>query len=145
MTKGKGKPFPLSLFYRGEINMSEVIGKWLTVSIAIIIMFTPILGYLDSLHREAVEVTLTEGAKKAAIAGRFTPDIIQEMKDDLVDHYNFTESDIEITATTAQTPRNQYIEATIRVPRGILFVLDLFNQGPEHIEKSTRILSEYVQ
>lgn len=44
--------------------MSEVIGKWLTVSIAIIIMFTPILGYLDSLHREAVEVTLTEGAKK---------------------------------------------------------------------------------
>jgi len=125
--------------------MSEVIGKWLTVSIAIIIMFTPILGYLDSLHREAVEVTLTEGAKKAAIEGRFTPAIIQEMKDDLVTHYNFTESDIVIHATTTQTSRNEYIQASIQVPRGILFVLDIFEQGPDHIEKHTRILSEYVQ
>lgn len=124
--------------------MSETIGKWLTISIAICIMFSPILGYLDSLHREAVEVTLTEGAKKASIEGHFTPEIIQGMKDDLVNNYNFAESDIEITATTTITPRNEYIEATIRVPRGMLFVLDLFNQGPSHIEKSTKVLSEYI-
>lgn len=124
--------------------MSATIGKWLTISIAISIMFTPILAYLDSLHREAVEVTLTEGAKKAAVEGYFTPAIIQEMRDTLVNKYNFDASNIEITATTTPTPRGQYIEAMIRVPRGILFVLDLFNQGPTHIEKHTKVLSESV-
>lgn len=124
--------------------MSTTIGKWLTVSIAICIMFTPILAYLDSLHREAVEVTLTEGAKKAAIEGYFTPEIIQEMRDTLTDKYNFNSSTIEITATTTLTTRGEYIEAEIRVPRGILFVLDLFNQGPSHIEKKTQVLSEYI-
>jgi hypothetical protein len=124
--------------------MSTTIGKWLTISIAICIMFSPILAYLDSLHREAVEVVLTEGAKKASIEGYFTPAIIQEMKDTLVNNYNFSEGDIVITATTTLTPRNENIEASIKVPRGILFVLDLFNQGPSHIEKHTKILSEYI-
>ncbi len=124
--------------------MSEVIGKWMMILIAICIMFAPLLGYKDSLEREAIEVTLTEGAKKAAIEGRFTPAIINEMKDTLENDYNFDRSKISITATTTLTPRNQYIEAKIRVPKGILFVLDLFNQGPTHNEKETKVLSEYV-
>jgi hypothetical protein len=124
--------------------MSQTLGKWLTMLIVINIMFTPILAYLDSLYREAVEVVLTEGAKKASIEGRFTPEIMDEMKQTLADDYNFDESKIVVTGTTSITPRNQYLEASIEVPRGILFILDLFNQGPPKIKKETKIMSEYV-
>jgi len=116
----------------------------MTLFIVINIMFAPILAYLDSLHREAVEVVLTEGAKKASIEGRFTPAIIDEMKDTLVDRYNFDESKIKVTATQSLTPRNQYIEASIEAPRSFIFILDIFNQGPSTFKKETKILSEYI-
>ncbi|RHW35959.1 hypothetical protein D1B31_17865 [Neobacillus notoginsengisoli] len=124
--------------------MSKALGEWMTLVIAINIMFAPILSYLDSLHREAVEVVLTEGAKKASIEGRFSPEIIQDMKDTLVSQYNFDESKIEVQATQALTPRNEYIEASIEVPRSFIFILDIFNQGPKTFKKETKILSEYI-
>lgn len=124
--------------------MSKTLGEWMTLFIVINIMFAPILSYLDSLHREAVEVVLTEGAKKAAIAGQFSPTIIQEMKDTLVNNYNFDETKITIQATQSLTPRNQYLEASIEVPRSFIFVLDIFNQGPSTFKKKTKILSEYI-
>lgn len=124
--------------------MSTVLAKWMTLLISLNIMFAPILAYLDSLHREAVEVVLTEGAKKAAIEGQFTPEIIKEMKGTLVKQYNFDPNKIKIDATTALTPRNEYLEAKITVPRGIIFIIDIFNQGPKEIKKHTKVLSEYV-
>ncbi|WP_243856260.1 MULTISPECIES: hypothetical protein [Cytobacillus] len=126
------------------MKLSKTLGEWMTLFIVINIMFAPILAYLDSLHREAVEVVLTEGAKKASIEGRFTPAIIDEMKDTLVDRYNFDESKIRVTATQSLTPRNQYIEASIEAPRSFIFILDIFNQGPSTFKKETKILSEYI-
>lgn len=124
--------------------MSKTLGEWMTLFIVINIMFAPILAYLDSLHREAVEVVLTEGAKKAAIEGRFTPEIVQDMSDTLVERYNFDETKINIEATQSLTPRNQYLEASIEVPRSFIFILDIFNQGPSTFTKETKILSEYI-
>ncbi len=124
--------------------MSSVLGKWMTLIIAANIMFAPIMAYIDSLHREAVEVVLQEGAKKAAIEGRFTSVIINDMKQELADNYNFDPSTITITATQSLTSRNNYIEASIEVPRGFIFVFDIFNQGPNTIKKHTRVLSEYL-
>jgi len=124
--------------------MSKVLGEWMTLFIVINIMFAPILAYLDSLHREAVEVVLAEGAKKAAIVGHFSDDIIQEMEDMLVEHYNFDRSKIKIDATQTLTSRYDYLEASIEIPRGIIFLLDIFNQGPRTIKKNIRIMSEYV-
>lgn len=124
--------------------MSKVLGEWMTLFIVINIMFAPILAYLDSLHREAVEVVLAEGAKKAAIVGHFSDDIIQEMEDMLVEHYNFDRSKIKIEATQTLTSRYDYLEASIEIPRGIIFLLDIFNQGPRTIKKNIRIMSEYV-
>ncbi|KZE68043.1 hypothetical protein AWM68_17900 [Fictibacillus phosphorivorans] len=125
--------------------MSKVLGEWMTLFIVINLMFAPILAYIDSLHREAVEVVLTEGAKKASIKGQFTPDIVQDMKDTLVDSYNFDESKINIQATSALTPRNEYLEASIEVPRSFIFIMDIFNQGPSTFTKDTKILSEYIE
>ncbi|MEI2356699.1 hypothetical protein [Mesobacillus zeae] len=124
--------------------MSKTLAEWMTLFIVINIMFAPILSYLDSLHREAVEVVLTEGAKKASIEGQFSPEIIQDMKDTLVNDYNFDESKIKIQGTPNITPRNQYLTASIEVPRSFIFVLDIFNQGPTTIKKETKILSEYI-
>lgn len=124
--------------------MSKTLGEWMTLFIAINIMFAPILAYVDSLHREAVEVVLTEGAKKASIEGMYTPAIIKGMKDTLVDRYNFDESKLVVTGTQTRTPRNQYITASIEAPRSFIFILDIFNQGPSTFKKETKVLSEYI-
>ncbi|MFC0273787.1 hypothetical protein ACFFIX_20580 [Metabacillus herbersteinensis] len=124
--------------------MNTTLAKWMTLIIAANIMFVPLLSYIDSLHREAVEVVLQEGAKKAAIEGRFTTEIINDMKQELVDHYNFDESKIQITATQALTRRNEYIEGKVVVPRGPIWIFEIFNRGPNTIEKNTKVLSEYL-
>lgn len=124
--------------------MSKTLAEWMTLFIVVNIMFAPILSYLDSLQREAAEVVLTEGAKKASIEGRFTPEIIQEMKDTLVNQYNFDVDKINIVATQTLTPRNQYIEASIETPRTFIFIIDVFNQGPRTFKQKTKIMSEYI-
>lgn len=124
--------------------MSKTLAEWMTLFIAVNIMFAPILAYVDSLNREAVEVVLAEGAKKASIEGRFTPTIIQEMKNTLVDKYNFDPDKVTITGTQTLTPRNQYLEGSIEAPRSFIFVLDIFNPSPSKFKKDIKILSEYI-
>lgn len=124
--------------------MSKVLGEWMVLIIAVNIMFAPILSYVDSLHREAVEVVLSEGARKAAVQGQFTPEIIQEMKDTLVTNYNFAEDRISIEATQLLTARGDYLTASIQIPRGMIFILDLFNQGPDNYKKEITVMSEYI-
>ncbi|MEG6533212.1 hypothetical protein V6C20_06690 [Caldibacillus thermoamylovorans] len=124
--------------------MSKVIGEWMVLIITVNIMFAPILTYVDSLHREAVEVVLSEGARKAAVQGQFTPSIIKEMKDNLVTNYNFAENKITINATQSLTSRGDYIKASIQIPRGKIFILDIFNQGPDYYKKEITVMSEYI-
>lgn len=105
-------------------------------------MFTPILAYADNLHREAVDTVLHEAAKDASIQGYFTPAIVQNMRNTLVYEYNFKADDIQISATSTPQPRNTYIQATITVPRGPIFVLNIFNQGPKQIVRTVQVMSE---
>jgi hypothetical protein len=125
-------------------HLSKAIGMWMTLFLVINFMFTPILSYKDSLEREAVEVVLNEGAKKAAIEGRFTPEIVNEMKQTLVDDYNFEKSAIAFSGTQSMTSRNQYISGSIEVPRGFIFIIDIFNQGPSKFKKEIKVLSEHI-
>lgn len=124
--------------------MSKALGMWMTLFLVINFMFTPILSYKESLEREAVEVVLNEGARKAAIEGRFTPEIIDEMKSTLVNDYNFKKSSITFKGKQSLTSRNQYITGSIEVPRGYIFVLDIFNQGPDKFKKDIKVLSEHI-
>lgn len=114
--------------------------------IAINIMFAPILGYVDSLHREAVEVVLSEGARKAAVEGYFSNEIIDEMKQKLVDNYNFDPDDVKIQTSHSAYPvaRGEYINASIEIPRGIIFLLDIFNPGPKAYKKEITVMSEFI-
>ncbi|MGG1594794.1 hypothetical protein [Terribacillus saccharophilus] len=124
--------------------MAAVLQKWMTLALVLNFMFAPILAYVDSLHREAVEVVLHEGAKKAAIEGRFTEDIVKSMRSELVNNYNFDSDKIEINATQSLTYRNEYMDASIEVPRGPIFLFEIFIPGPKTIHKNTRVLSEYI-
>ena len=124
--------------------MSSVLSKWMTVYLVLTIVFTPLFVYLDSLHREVVDTVLHQSLKEASIAGHYTPEIIQDIKDTLVDDYKFNEDDISIIATTVQKQRGEYIDITLSVPRGPIFILNMFNQGPERIERTARIMSEHI-
>jgi hypothetical protein len=124
--------------------MSTVLAKWMTLLIAITIMFTPLLVYLDSLHREAIDLVLHEGMKDASIQGGFTTEIVADMKDALVKDYNFDPNVIDIEATHDIKERGEYIEATIRVPRSPIFILGLFNEGPKEIVRTAKIMSEHI-
>jgi hypothetical protein len=116
----------------------------MTLYLAITIIFTPILAYLDSLHKKVVENVVHQGLKEASIHGYFTDAIITDMKDTLVKDYGFQESTIEITATRALKLRGEYIEVSLSVPRGPIFVLDIFNQGPTKISSQEKVMSEYI-
>ncbi|MBU8908053.1 hypothetical protein [Desertibacillus haloalkaliphilus] len=131
--------------------MSTTLAKWLSAIIAITVMFTPILAYLDSLHRAAVEEVLHEYSKRAAVEGYFTDEMIDDMKDTLSTRYNFDENEIEIVATNTRVYRpsphdsleNHMIEAEIKVPSTPIFIFDLFNSDLE-ISKDIRVISEYI-
>ncbi|MFE7064176.1 hypothetical protein ACFVAD_18765 [Sutcliffiella sp. NPDC057660] len=124
--------------------MSEILAKWMMIFIAITIIFTPLLAYTDSLHREAVDTVLHQATKEASLKGQFTTDIINGMKDSLEQDYNFDRSEIEIVATTSLTSRGGYLECTVTTPRGPIFILNIFNQGPSEIERKSKIMSEYT-
>jgi hypothetical protein len=124
--------------------MSTVLSKWMTLFLSLTIMFTPMLVYVDSLHREVVDTVLHQGLKEASIKGYFTTDIINDIKDTLVNDYNFQASTIEITATQTVKQRGDYIEISLSVPRGPIFLLDIFNQGSDKITRNAKIMSEYI-
>lgn len=124
--------------------MSTVLAKWMTLFLSLTIMFTPLFVYLDSLHREVIDAVLHQSLKEASIKGYFTADIIEDIKDTLVTEYKFDESGIDIDATTSLKHRGEYIEITLSVPRGPIFILDVFNQGPDRIERTAKIMSEYI-
>ncbi|KAA6446916.1 hypothetical protein [Bacillus swezeyi] len=125
--------------------MATALAKWMTILLSINIMFAPLLSNVDGLQREAVEVVLTEGAKKASVEGRFTNEIINEMKSNLAEKYSFNKEDISISSTSGLKGRGEYIEASITVPRTRIFVIDMFVKEPAHFTKSTKIMSEYLE
>lgn len=127
--------------------MSTVLSHWMTLFISVIIMFTPILAYADSLNQEAVDTVIYEACKKASVEGAFTPEIQDEIKKTLEEKYGFDPDmvTIDLTQTTTMIQeRGTYIKITVNVERGPIFVLDMLNQGPKQITKTREIMSEYI-
>lgn len=131
--------------WSGGWFMSTTLSKWMTLFISITIMFTPLLAYLDSLHREAVDVIVHRAMKEASINGSFSENIIESVRNELIESYNFSpNSIIEITGTTNTVPRGGLIEASITVKRTPLFVINLFDEGNPNYTRKFTIMSEYI-
>lgn len=113
----------------------------------LIFMFQGVLFYKDSLVRKAVDIAIYEASKEASVKGRFTEEIYDEVREMLVNAVHFNESDIEIQGTEHITTRGNYIEVTISVPRGRIYVFPGLIGNSEtgnRIVRVKRIMSEYI-
>lgn len=111
----------------------------------LIFTFQGVLYYKDSLVKKAVDIALYEASKKASVEGRFTDEIIEETKEMLV-RVKFKEDEIVMTGTQTIMPRKSYIEGSISVPRGNIYLFPSIFGGnaDREIVRTTRIMSEYL-
>ncbi len=116
-------------------------------TIFIVYMFQPFLNEIYHLKNLAVQITLDRGIEKAAVDGRFTEAIINEMKMTLADQLHFSPAEIIFSGTTALTSRGGYLEGTLTIPAGQLWILpNVFGGGSELRELRTyaKQMSEYI-
>ncbi|MDT3697881.1 MAG: hypothetical protein RO469_00520 [Thermincola sp.] len=128
--------------------MRQVISTLLISTLFIVYMFQPFLNEIYHLRNLAVQIALDQGIEKAAVEGRFSDANINEMKMTLVDNLHFSADDIVFTGTTGFTPRGEYIEGTLGVPPGQLWVLPNVMGGNGDIEllqAYARQMSEYIE
>jgi len=126
----------------------HALGELLTVVFTCIILFQPPLHELFNVRSNAVELVLNQGIAQASSYdnGRFTPEIIQQMKDHLTQKFFVRESDIEFTGTTTITPRGEYIEGRLTIKATPFWLFSsLFGEGPETISRHATMMSEYVE
>ncbi len=126
--------------------MNTVLTKWMTLYIALTIMFTPMLLFSDSHHKAAVDLVLHQAMKEASIAGQFSSDIIASVESTLINDYNFDPNSIvEIKGTLGSVPRGGFIDAEITVKRNPIFIIKIFNQSSDTYTRPSRIMSESVR
>lgn len=126
------------------------LAELLTVYFLIIYIFQPPLHEIFNVRSNAVEIVLNQGIAKASSMdnGRFTPEIIQEMKDTLSKKFFLPASAIQFQGTTTLTPRGEYIEGTLTVKAPPLWIFqNMFGNGdhaPKTITRYATMMSEYI-
>jgi|SRR5690625_111387 len=131
--------------------MAKIIGTWMILFMELVLMFTPIMFYIDGMHKEAAAVVLEEGAKKASIVGEVTPENIRDMKNEMASTYNYDRDDIKIRQTDGvgnqRVERGEYIGLEMEVPRDRILALDIFAPGAlnETFTQRVKIMSEYQE
>jgi hypothetical protein len=97
--------------------MKSALVEMLTVYILMLLLFQPVLHDIYSTRANAVEMVLDSAIQKAASSdyGRFTPEIVAEMRQTLEHTFLLDAADIHFHGTTTLTPRGDYIEGTLTV------------------------------
>ncbi|MED1461651.1 hypothetical protein [Bacillus safensis] len=124
--------------------MSKVITQFIALPIILVIIFIPVLSLKDFSDREAVEITLNEKAKEAAIKGEFSPDIKESILSSLEEKYHFNREHIKLITTSEKKGREEYLQASITIPRSPIFVLNIFGKEPTTYTYPVEIMSEYL-
>lgn len=98
-----------------------------------------------SQTEETLNLALYEGQKKAAVQGRYTEEIYNEIKSFLIDDHHYEPDAIEVSGTEVLTPRGSRISITITVPKPNTTVIEAFrvNGEEETFTKTRQIMSEY--
>lgn len=128
--------------------MRQVISTLMISTLFIVYMFQPFLNEIYHLRNLAVHVALDQGIEKAAVDGRFSDANINEMKMTLVDNLHYSADDIVFAGTTGLTQRGDYIEGTLGVPAGQLWILPNVMGGSgdfEQLRAYARQMSEYIE
>lgn len=127
--------------------MKQVITLLMISTIFIVYMFQPFYNEIYHLRSMALQITIDNAIEKAAVEGRFTDEIIGQVKDVMVDKLHYASGDVNFSGTTLQTPRGDYIEGTLGIPAGRLWVLpNVFGGGAEirELRAYARQMSEYI-
>ena len=125
----------------------QSLGEILGFMFLVLYLFQPPITELYNIRSNAVEIVLNQGIAKASSLdnGRFTPEIIQEMKETLKTKFFIPESNIDFVGTTTLTPRGEYIEGTLRVRSTTLWIIgSLTGSSNMDITKYATMMSEYV-
>lgn len=96
--------------------MKQVISFLLILPFFVYFVYQPIFNHIAHLEQMYLEVVIDQGIEKAAVEGRFTNEIINEMKDALENNLHFAQDQIQFEGTQNLTPRGQYIWGRISLP-----------------------------
>jgi len=129
--------------------VAKVFAEMMTIMFLICYMFQPMLNEVYALRSYAVEMVLDSAIEKAAAGdnGRFTPEIIADMRATLKNELGYKDGEIDFNGTTTLTGRGEYVEGNLVVPHKRLWIMEgLFGQDrfEKKIEKYAKQMSEYI-
>ncbi|WP_054029074.1 hypothetical protein [Bacillus sp. FJAT-28004] len=129
---------------------NKAMGEILTVYFLILYLFQPVLGEVFNVRSNAVEIVLNQGIAKASSLdnGYFTPEIVQEMKDQLRDKFFIPNSAVTFVGTTVPMPRGEYIEGTLTIKASPLWLFQNLlgsSNAPKFISRHQTMMSEYSE
>ena len=124
--------------------MKETIMRALYFWLLLVIIIQPFLSQRDYLLNLVVKSNASYLAEKAAVEGRITPELVEEIKAN-IEAVGLKVEDGDISGTTTLRQRGEEIEVVIRVKRPGAFLYNLGTVGaPTHYYSRQSILSEYV-
>ncbi|HET7628050.1 MAG TPA: hypothetical protein VFK44_06625 [Bacillales bacterium] len=126
--------------------MRPALFEWLLIPFILWGMFQGLLYFHANQVHLALNLATYEGAKEAALQGKYTDDIYGAMKQYLVDQFHYDPEKIEIEGTRTVQPRGEYLTVKITVPRPRIAVLPMFEFGSSSgvIVEEKQIMSEYI-
>lgn len=111
-------------------------------------VFQPFYSEIYSLRQQTIDIVLDSAIERAAVKGRFENAEIEGMKNTIVNIFHYAPGEVMINGTQTLTGRGNYIEGSIRVPAGQLWVLpNLFSDNdsdPQTIGTYAKQMSEYL-
>lgn len=127
--------------------MKGALFEWLLLPFVMWGVFQGLLFYNSNMVEEAINIAIYEGAKQAAVQGRYTEDIYDEMETYLAKHHKFDPAKLEIVGTEDLKLRGEYLRIEVTIPKPRTNVMDLFqiNDSSEVFTFEKYIMSEYVQ
>lgn len=128
--------------------MKNVIAFLLLSILMLFAFFQPGLSQAYHVQQEIVKTVLSDAAMKAAVQGRFTDEIILEMKQEIHKKLNYDVNEIVFEGTTEVVPRGGIIEGTLKLPAYRSFMFPGFltaDDGRLPISYTVQRMSEYVE
>jgi len=125
--------------------ISGVLARLLFFWFALLILIQPSLSYLDYLLDLAVKSNAEYAAQKAAPAGGVTPQLRQEILDNLA-AAGFDPAQVTVESTSTTVDRGERIDVRIRAPRLPMFLYRFGRESwPQEHYAHAVVMSEYVQ
>jgi hypothetical protein len=128
--------------------MKDIIAFTLLLPLILFFMIQPMLHDAEQSRGEVAQIAIQRATEKAAIEGYYTDEIVQEVYD-ILGQVGYSESDIDLEATTTMKYRGEYVSGKVKVPNKYFFLLfdsllRIENDEPMfHIKSATR-MSEYI-